>query len=60
MLKKLSFLMVFALVAVSLFSCTLNSKTQLKFTTFPEAEYLAGEMTKEELFKSVVVSVNGD
>lgn len=60
MLKKLSFLMVFALVAVSLFSCTLNSKTQLKFTTFPEAEYLAEEMTKEEFFKSVVVSVNGD
>lgn len=60
MLKKLSFLMIFVLVAVSLFSCTLNSKTQLKFTAFPEVEYLAGEMTKEEFFESVIVSVDGD
>ena len=60
MLKKLSFLMVFALVAVSLFSCTINSQTKLKFTAFPEAEYLAGEMTKEEFLESVVVSVDGE
>ena len=59
MLKKLSILMVFVLVAVSLFGCTLNSKTTLEFTAFPETEYQAGEVSKEEFLNAVKVKLNG-
>lgn len=59
MLKKLSILMVFVLVAVSLFGCTLNSKTTLEFTSFPETEYQAGEVSKEEFLNAVKVKLNG-
>ena len=59
MLKKLSILMVFVLVAVSLFGCTLNSKTTLEFTAFPETEYQVGEVSKEEFLNAVKVRLNG-
>ena len=59
MLKKLSILMVFVLVAVSLFGCALNSKTTLEFTAFPETEYQVGEVSKEEFLNAVKVRLNG-
>ena len=59
MLKKLSILMVFVLVAVSLFGCTLNSKTTLEFTAFPETEYQAGAVSKEQFLNAVKVKLNG-
>lgn len=60
LLKKLSCLMVVAFVAVSLFSCTLNSKTTLEFTNFPKTEYNVGEVSKEEFLNSVTVKLNGE
>ena len=59
LLKKLSCLMVVAFVAVSLFSCALTPQTTLEFTAFPETEYQAGEVSKEEFLNSVTVKLNG-
>lgn len=59
LLKKLSCLMVVAFVAVSLFSCVLTPQTTLEFTAFPETEYQAGEVSKEEFLNSVTVKLNG-
>lgn len=59
LLKKLSCLMVVAFVAVSLFSCALTPQTQLKFTAFPETEYVVGEVEEAEFLEAVKVELDG-
>lgn len=59
LLKKLTCVMIFAFVAVSLVSCDLTPETTLEFTAFPETEYQAGEVSKEEFLNSVTVKLNG-
>ena len=58
-IKKIVALMLFAFVAVSLFSCSLKPETELKFTSFPEAEYVVGETNDAAFLEAVKVELDG-
>ena len=59
LLKKLTYVIIVTFVTVSLFSCTLNSKTTLEFTKFPKTEYNVGEVTETQFLETVQVKLDG-
>ena len=54
--KNLFCLTFIALCAISLVSCVVSEKSQLKFSELPKLEYVAGSTSQDEFLKEVIVT----
>lgn len=59
LIKRFSFFGLVALASLLLVGCAITEKTELKFVTFPEAEYVSKEVSNEEFLEKVEVEVGG-
>ena len=58
--KNLFCLTFIALCAISLVSCVVSEKSQLKFSKLPELEYVAGSTSQDEFLKEVIVTADNN